>query len=171
MAKRGVNGHVGLVAPEPGNQLARTHGFYARYLTPLEDAEVEEIAGAIRQLAPLDADGLEPAIQLLAGQIWRRKRAYADLQRHGVTRGRADRSRAASILGDLTKLEGSILDGLRELGMTARSATALGLQLRQFEKARQFDFQRLTKEERRTFDELLTKAETVSDDPSVLDAA
>jgi hypothetical protein len=55
--------------------------------------------------------------------------------------------------------------------MTARSATALGLQLRQFERTREFDFQRLSKDERRTFDELLTKAETVSDDPDVLDAA
>jgi len=64
-----------LVAPPAGNRRAERHGFYVRQLRPLECDEVSEIADAIRALAPLDADGLEPAIQLLAGQIWRRKRA------------------------------------------------------------------------------------------------
>jgi hypothetical protein len=159
MTRRG-NRTANLIAPERGNQLARSHGFYSKHLSPLEDAEVAEIANAIRALAPLDADGLEPAIQLLAGQIWRRKRAYADLDRHGVTRGRADRSRAASILTDLTKLEGSILDGLRELGMTARSAAALGLELKRLERFRDWDFSRLTRAEKATFDELVAKAST-----------
>jgi hypothetical protein len=41
MSRERTNGHH---RPAPGNQLARTHGFYSKYLTPLEDAEVEEIA-------------------------------------------------------------------------------------------------------------------------------
>jgi hypothetical protein len=163
LANRGEMSAKTLVAPPAGNRRAERHGFYVRQLRPLECDEVSEIADAIRALAPLDADGLEPAIQLLAGQIWRRKRAYADLHRHGVTRGRADRSRAASILTDLTKLEGSILDGLRELGMTARSAAALGLELKRLERFRDWDFSRLTRAEKATFDELVAKASTYRD--------
>jgi hypothetical protein len=149
-----------LVAPPAGNRRAERHGFYVRQLSPLESDEVEGIADAIRSLCPLEADGLEPAVQLLAGQIWRRKRAYADLDRHGVTRGRADRSRAASILTDLSKLEGSILDGLRELGMTARSAAGLGLELKRLERFRDYDFSKLTRAEKATFDELVSKVST-----------
>jgi len=154
------NGVANLTAAAPGNQLARRHGFYSKHLSPLDDAEVAEIADVIRELCPLDADGLEVAIQLLAGQIWRRRKAYLDLQQHGVTRGRADRSRAASILTDLSKLEGSILDGLRELGMTARSAASLGLELRRLERFREWDFSKLTRAEKATFDELVAKAST-----------
>jgi hypothetical protein len=157
---RSGNSRANLIAPERGNQLARSHGFYSKHLSPLEDTEVTEIADAIRELCPLDADGLEPAVQLLAGQIWRRRKAYLDLQRHGVTRGRADRSRAASILTDLSKLEGSILDGLRELGMTARSAAGLGLELKRLERFRAYDFSKLTREEKQTFDLLVKKAST-----------
>jgi hypothetical protein len=57
MSRERTNGHY---RPAPGNQLARTHGFYSKYLTPLEDAEVEEIAGAIRTLARSTPTGWSP---------------------------------------------------------------------------------------------------------------
>jgi hypothetical protein len=59
--------------------------------------------------------------------------------------------------------EGSILDGLRELGMTARSAAALGLELKRFEQFRSYDFSRLTRAEKATFDELVAKTSTYRD--------
>jgi hypothetical protein len=49
------------------NRLAERHGFYSTILTPLEHEDVEEIAGALRELSPLDTDALEPLAQLVAG--------------------------------------------------------------------------------------------------------
>jgi hypothetical protein len=65
---------------EKGNRLAERHGFYATVLSPVESDEIAEIADAIRELSPLDAEALEPLIQLVAGQMWRRHKAYADLE-------------------------------------------------------------------------------------------
>jgi hypothetical protein len=42
---------------EKGNRLAERHGFYATVLSPIESAEIAEIADAIRELSPLDAEG------------------------------------------------------------------------------------------------------------------
>ena len=58
-----------------GNRLAERHGFYARILSPVEQSELSGIADALRELSPLDTDALEPLVQLVAGQLWRRRRA------------------------------------------------------------------------------------------------
>ncbi len=73
----------------PGNRLAERHGFCATILTPVEQADLAEIAHALGELSPLDTDALEPLVQLVAGQLWRRRRAYADLCRVSVGRGGA----------------------------------------------------------------------------------
>jgi hypothetical protein len=103
-----------------GNQRARTHGIYAAKLSPLEDAEVEQLADVVRELCPLDTAALEPAVQIIAGQFWRLQRAYSDLDENGVIRGRKDRGRLTPTFAAALDLEKALLTGLRELGMTSR---------------------------------------------------
>jgi hypothetical protein len=47
--------------------------------------------------------------------------------------------------------------------MTARSAAALGLELKRLERFRSYDFSKLTRAEKATFDELVAKASTYRD--------
>jgi hypothetical protein len=142
---------------EAGNQVARTHGFYSAVLTPVEQDELAEIADALRELSPLDTEALEPLVQLVAGQLWRRRRAYADLEANGVVRARG---KAAPILRDLTTLERAVLDGLRALSLTPQAAADLGLTLAKTERARhEFDLERLSDDERATLERLMAKAE------------
>src|SRR5690242_3584308 len=115
------------LTPAPqGNRLAERHGFYSTILTPVEQGELLEIANALRELTPLDTEALEPLVQLVAGQLWRRRRAYADLEANGVVRARG---KAAPILRDLETLERSILDGLKALALTPQAAASLNLTL------------------------------------------
>jgi hypothetical protein len=138
---------------ERGNRLGERHGFYVAALAPLESDEVEEIASAIRERTPLDAQALEPLVQLVAGQVWRRRKAYLDLEANGVVRARG---KAASILRDLTTLERSILDGLKALALTPQSAADLGLTLKRVQEPdRDVDLTRLTEAQRRKLSELL----------------
>src|SRR5437773_10285087 len=94
----------------PGNRLAERHGFYSTVLTPVEHAELAEIADALRELSPLDTDALEPLVQLVAGQLWRRRKAYADIEANGVVRARG---KAAPILRDLRRSSARFSTGLR----------------------------------------------------------
>jgi hypothetical protein len=140
-----------------GNRLAERHGFYSSVLTPVEDAEVAEIADALRELSPLDSEALEPLVALVAGQLWRRRRAYADLEANGVVRARG---KAAPILRDLATLERSILDGLRALSLTPQAAADLGLTLaRTAQVQHEFDLEKLDDGERRELERLMAKAE------------
>ena len=77
-----------LVPTKRGNRLAERHGFYVTKLAPSEETEIQETAQDIRELvAPaLDSAALEPLIQGLAGKLWRRQRAYADLIENGIVR-------------------------------------------------------------------------------------
>jgi hypothetical protein len=45
---------------EKGNALGERHGFYPTVLPPVENDEIGELADAIRELSPLDAEALEP---------------------------------------------------------------------------------------------------------------
>jgi hypothetical protein len=141
---------------ENGNRLAECHGFYATILQPVEHAELAEIADALRELSPLDTEALEPLVQLVAGQLWRRRRAYADLEANGVVR---PRGKAAPILRDLETLERSILDGIKALALTPQAAASLGLTLA---KARNtnvdYDLERLNDAEQEQLQRLLAKA-------------
>jgi hypothetical protein len=140
-----------------GNRLAERHAFHSTVLTPVEHEEPTEIADALRELSPLDTDALEPLVQLIAGQLWRRRRAYADLEAHGVVRARG---KAAPILRDLETLERSILDGLKALSLTPQAAASLGLTLARKRAAEStFDFDRLTPKQRAELERLLDLAE------------
>jgi hypothetical protein len=141
---------------ERGNKSGERHGFYSAVLAPVESDEIREIAHAIRELSPVDADAAEPLIQLLAGQVWRRRRAYADLQANGVVRARG---KAASILRDLSTLERAILESLRALALTPQAAADLGLTLKSVHEAdRDVDLDKLNDAQRRKLAELLAIA-------------
>jgi hypothetical protein len=142
---------------EKGNRLGERHGFYSKILAPTDLDEVDEIASALRELTPLDSDALEPLVQLVAGQVWRRRKAYADLEANGVVRARG---KAAPILRDLETLERSILDGLKALGMTPLAAASLNLTLVRARTADHFDVSVLTPEEQGQLTRLLDKART-----------
>ena len=146
----------------PGNRAAERHGFYATVLSPVESDDLAEIADAVRELCPLDAEALEPLIQLVAGQLWRRRRAYKDLEANGVVRGRG---KAAAILRDLSTLERSILEGLRALALTPQAAADFGVSLKKLsEPGRDVDLGRLTEPQRRKLAQLLTIASGGADE-------
>jgi hypothetical protein len=46
---------------ERGNKIGERHGFYSALLAPVESNEIQEIADAIRELSPVDADAAEPS--------------------------------------------------------------------------------------------------------------
>jgi hypothetical protein len=93
---------------------------------------------------------------LLAGQVWRRRKAYADLEANGVVRARG---KAASILRDLSTLERSILESLRALALTPQAAADLGLTLKRVHEAdRDVDLDKLNDAQRRKLAELLAIA-------------
>lgn len=138
-----------------GNRVAARSGFYVRELSPSEHGDVQEIADAVRDLCPVEADELEPLIQGLAGKLWRRKRAYADLIDNGIVRG--SNRLPAPILRDLETLENSIRRDLQALGLTVESAAAIGVNLAR-SRAAELDFDRLTAGEREQLSRLVAKA-------------
>jgi hypothetical protein len=56
---------------ERGNSVARRHGFYATVSAPVENEEITELADAVRELSPLDAEALEPLIASAASSLFR----------------------------------------------------------------------------------------------------
>jgi hypothetical protein len=128
--------------------------------TPAELAEIGALEDELRSLSPLDSDAIEPAISLVAGQLWRRERLFQDLNDHGVTRGRADRGKVAPALTALDALERQILEGLKALALTPQAAASLGLTLARKRAAEStFDFDRLSPKQRVELERLLDLAE------------
>jgi hypothetical protein len=149
--------------PAPlGNRRAERHGGYTVHFTPAELEEIEQIEDKLRNLTPLDSEALAPTFSVLAGQLWRRDRLLADLDRHGVVRGRADRGRVAPAAAALTELERAILRNLEALAMLPKAAADLNLTLTRTREVGRSEFilERLTIAERQQLEELLTKAET-----------
>ena len=111
--------------------LALRSGFWASpMLRPDDRAEVEEIASGIFELLPFRRPEFAPVVEQLACRYWRQRRAYADLAENGVIRDGSP----APVLGDLAKLENRIARDLAELGLTPRSAAALGVDLARGER-------------------------------------
>jgi hypothetical protein len=156
------------LAPAPlGNRRAVSHGAYVARFTPAELDEISEIEEKLRELTPLDSEALAPTFSVLAGQLWRRDRLLADLNRHGVVRGRADRGRVAPAVAALTELERAIVRNLSELAMLPKAAADLNLTLTRTREVGRSDFDpgRLTIKERQQLEDLLTKAETTDAQP------
>ena len=160
MAPKPANGSANLVVGPNGNRHAETHGAYVERFSPSEIAEIEQIEDKLRSLVPLASDVLEPTLSVLAGQLWRRDRLLADLHRHGVTRGRADRGKVAPAALALTELERAIVRNLDALAMLPKAAADLNFTLAKTTSERgEFDLARLTITEREQLGRLLDKAE------------
>ena len=151
----------GRLEPPPlGNRRSAKHHAYVTKVTPAELAEIRELEDELRSLTPLDSDAIEPALSLVAGQLWRRERLFRDLNDHGVTRGRADRGKVAPALTALEGLEKQILEGLKALALTPQAAASLGLTLAKTRSANaDYDLKRLDADELRQLETLLANAE------------
>lgn len=110
---------------EPGNQAARTHGFYATARMREEDrAEVEAIAAIIAEGLPDYRASFAIQVWQLALKLWRQARAYGYLSERGSIR---DDGSTQPLLIDLAKLENGIARDVDALGLNPRSMGALGL--------------------------------------------
>jgi hypothetical protein len=108
-------------------------------------AELAEIEAAVVESLPYPAEPFVLAVSQLAVRLWRQRRAYRDLDEHGLIRD----GKPAPILDHLAKLESRIMADLEALGLTPRSASEL------IERARSADpFAELR-------DHLVAKRETV----------
>jgi hypothetical protein len=117
---------------EKENSAAVRSGFWASPLLREPDrAEVAEIEASLRELMPVYSPAFEPMVEQIACRVWRQRRAYADLSEHGIVRD----GQPAPLLVDLAKLERQIARDLVELGMTPRSAAALGVDVAQAQRA------------------------------------
>lgn len=109
---------------ERGNRAAAKSMFWASPTLRDDDrAEVCEIAASLRETMPIYSPAFEPLLEQLACRMWRQRRAYRDLSEHGIVRD----GQPAPLLVDLAKLERQIARDLTDLGMTPRSAAALGV--------------------------------------------
>jgi hypothetical protein len=163
------NGRAMVLPPQPpaGNRRAATHGAFVQRFTPSELEDIAELEDRIRGLVPLQTPAVEPLVAVLATQLWRYGRLIEYLAEHNVMRGRADRVQLNPAMSAANELEGSILKSLRALALTPKDAASLGLELKRLEQFRDWDFSKLTRAEKATFDELVAKASTCRDGDDV----
>jgi hypothetical protein len=139
-----------------GNRLGQKHLFYARVLTSAESSEIAEIADVLRELSPVSSDALEPLLSVVAAQLWRHRKGYADLARNGVVRRNG---RPAAILKDLSTLENALMRGLAALALEPQAAANLGLTVKRTEALGRFDTSRLSPKEQGQLETLIGKAQ------------
>lgn len=145
-------------APE-GNRRAAKHLAYAKF-TPAELEEVRALEDRVRELCPVESASVEPAISVLAGLLWRRAKLYGYIDEVGVTRGRADRATINPAFEALDRLERQVIETMRQLALTPRAASDLGLSLVRLQQRRRYDWSKLSPQEKATVDRLVAKAET-----------
>jgi hypothetical protein len=150
--------------PRKGERRALTHGAFVTKFTPREQEEIEELADEIRELVPVSSPTVEPAVAVLAVQVWRWHRLTDYVSEHGLHVGRPDRERLRPAVLHSLHMEAAILRSMQALGMTPKAAGELGLQLAKLERFKSYDFSRLTRDEREQFDSLADKAATYRDD-------
>jgi hypothetical protein len=109
----------------PGHTLSTKSGFWASPMLREPDRqEVAEIAASIAELMPVFRPTFSLPVEHLACKIWRARRAYQDLSEHGLIR---EEGKLAPVLAHLATLENSIARDVEALGLSPRSAAALGL--------------------------------------------
>ena len=112
---------------EPCNLLAVTHGFHIDPTLRAEHrAELDEIGATVWDLLPVKRPEFRLAVEQLSVKLWRQRRAYRDLSEHGLIR---EGGKPAPLLTEVAKVENAIQRDLVELGLTPRSAAALGVDL------------------------------------------
>jgi hypothetical protein len=149
--------------PKKGEQRAATHRAFISRFTPAEQAEIAELEDQIRELVPISSPTVEPAVSIMATQVWRYHRLTDYVAKNGLHVGRPDRERLRPAVLHSLELEKAILNSMRQLGMTPRSAGELGLTLAKLERFKSYDFSRLSADEREQFDKLAEKAATYRD--------
>jgi len=159
-----TNGGAMVLPPPAGNRRAQKHGAFVLRFTPSEQAEIAELEDQIRELVPVQSPTIEPAVSVLATQVWRYRSLVGYVAEHGLHVARSDRERLRPAVVHSLELEKAILGTMRQLGMTPRAAAELNLSLVKLERAREFDWNRLTKRERETYDALVEKASSYGDD-------
>lgn len=116
---------------DQGNLLAVKSGFWIDpTLREEHRAELDEIGMQIWEVLPFKRAEFAPAVGQLALRLWRQRRAYRDLSEYGIVRD----GKPAPLLVELAKVENAIQRDLVELGLTPRSAAALGLDLARGER-------------------------------------
>jgi hypothetical protein len=138
-----TNGNPDLVPAPAGNKLALDHGFYSTISLAPDVAEVEELATALREIAPAYSSSDEPAIQACAAIAWRLRRAYRDLDENGITRGK----QLAPILTHLSTVERTFISYLDRLGLRTLARADLGLGIVRIRATTPSDLSRLSTEE------------------------
>jgi len=132
--------------------LSRRHSFYATKLDSEERAELADIVSAIAERTPAAGPAVDPLIELVALQVWRLRRAVADLAAHGLVR---DGGRPAPILGHVEATERRLAENLEKLALTPKSAADLGLTLL---RTRALDVALLSPDEQAELARLLRRA-------------
>lgn len=141
---------------ERGNTAARTHSFYATKFQPVEREEIASTAALLREVLPLYSPSFEPTIQLLAARLWRIRRAYEFIE------SRPEDEVPRALLVNLGTLENTVSRDFEALGLSPRSAAALGIDLARLARASDepFDWNALSRDERETLSSLLEKGKT-----------
>jgi hypothetical protein len=146
---------------EQGNGVARRHAFYAEKFQPSERAEVGELAELLRSVLPLYSPSFEPHLQALAGRLWRVRRAYKFIEEH------AEEEIPRSLLVNLGTLENTVSRDFEALGLSARAAAGLGIDLQRLARAAgeedSFNWNLLSREERAELSRLLEKMRAEAD--------
>jgi hypothetical protein len=107
---------------ENGHTLSMRSGFWVDpQLRDEHRAELAEIEAALIESLPYPAEPFALAVNQLSVRLWRQRRAYRDLDEHGLLRD----GKPAPILDHLAKLENRIMADLEALGLTPRSASEL----------------------------------------------
>ena len=146
-----------------GNTHAVKHGARKEVFTLSEQAEIAELAELVREVTPVQSDSLEPMIEALAVKLWRRNVLVADLVKHGVLRARGRSARhPAPGLEWLERVEAGIRSDLELLGLSLPSAMKLGIQLRQLEREREVDLEKLSTKQLTQLERLLDIAQAES---------
>jgi hypothetical protein len=146
-----------------GNNHATRHGARKEVFSITDQQELAELAELVREVTPVQSDALEPMIEALAIKLWRRNRLVADLVKHGVLRARGRSARhPAPSLEWLERVEAGIRSDFELLGLSLPSAMRLGLQLKQLEREREVDLEKLTTKQLRQLERLLDIAQVES---------
>jgi lactam utilization protein B len=160
-----LNKHPAAPSPAPmGNRRAVRHGGYVTKLTESENAEIAALADELRETVPVQSPSVEPAVQTLAGLIWRQRKLLTFLDEHGLTRGRSDQAQLQPAVEVLAVVDRQIITTMASLAMLPKQAADLGLTLKRLEAQRRYDRSRLTPAERRQLDALIAKTETYEGD-------
>jgi len=81
------DGKSALLPAPRANRRAMSHGAYLTVFSAPEQAEIGEIGERIRELVPVDSPSIEPAVAVLASQVWRYRSLVAYIAEHGLHLG------------------------------------------------------------------------------------